>query len=192
MRRRRFTLIGVIVILLLDFYVFQAIKTITQSLPSRWRTVIFSLYWILSILCLATFVIVPYLRFQYTRVNSYITAIILGIYIAKLLTALFLGVDDIRRLVQWMIARSATNASGDGGMTRSVFLSWLGVGLGTTIFASLVYGFSNKYNYRIHRLRLAFDNLPASFKGLKIIQLSDIHTGSLADPQAVGRGIDLV
>jgi hypothetical protein len=41
-------------------------------------------------------------------------------------------------------------------------------------------------------MRLTFDNLPASFKGLKIVQLSDIHSGSLADPAAVRRGVDMV
>jgi predicted MPP superfamily phosphohydrolase len=41
-------------------------------------------------------------------------------------------------------------------------------------------------------MRLTFDNLPASFKGLKIVQLSDIHSGSLKDPAAVRRGVDMV
>jgi len=194
MRSRRITLIVVVIAILIDLYVFQAVKTITQGLPSRWRTGIFGAYWGLSILALATFVIVPYLHLQYTRVNSYLTTIILGIYIAKLLAVVFLLVDDLRRLIQWVIAKaqSRESAAGETGIPRSVFLSWLGMGLGTGVFASLVYGFGNKYNYKIHRVKLAFGNLPAAFKGLKIIQLSDIHSGSLANPEAVNKGIDLV
>src|SRR5579859_5934091 len=157
MRSRRFTLIVVIVAILLDLYVFQAIRTITQGLPSRWRTMIFTAYWGLSVLALATFVILPYLHWQYTRVNSYLTAIILGIYIAKLLTVAFLVVDDIRRLIKWVIAQFSSDAPAGGGspISRSVFLSWVGIGVGTSVFGSLLYGFGNKYNYKVHRLRLA-------------------------------------
>ena len=72
-----------------------------------------------------------------------------------------------------------------------IFISWLGLGLGAGLYTSLLHGFSNKYRYRVRRVRLAFDNLPASFKGFKILQLSDIHSGSLADPAAVRRGVDM-
>src|SRR5262249_51829118 len=51
---------------------------------------------------------------------------------------------------------------------------------------------NNKYRYRFHRVRLSFDNLPAGFRGLKIVQISDIHSGSFTDKQAVMRGVDKV
>ena len=35
-------------------------------------------------------------------------------------------------------------------------------------------------------------NLPSEFKGLRIIQISDIHSGSLDDPEAVSKGVDLI
>ncbi|WP_229688756.1 metallophosphoesterase [Puia dinghuensis] len=163
-------------------------------MPTRWRTIVFSTYWGLSVVALATLIILPYLHWQYMRVNSYLMAIIFGIYIAKLLTVAFLLVDDTRRLIRWVIARFSTTAAGpdEDAISRSVFLSWLGLGLGTGVFGSLLYGFGNKYNYKLHRVRMAFENLPASFKGLKIIQISDIHSGSLANPEAVNKGIDLI
>src|SRR5258708_25141378 len=194
MRSRRFLAIVLIIAIFIDLYVFQAIKTITQSLPPRSRTAIFAAYWALTVLALATLILLPFLRLQYTRVSAYILSIILGLYIAKLLTVAFLLVDDIRRLIQWLI-KQGSRPSSDGSesaISRSSFLSWLGLGMGTGIFGALVYGFSNKYNYKIHRVQLAYDNLPAAFKGLKIIQLSDIHSGSLANPEAVSKGIDQV
>jgi predicted MPP superfamily phosphohydrolase len=78
----------------------------------------------------------------------------------------------------------------DGNMiSRSAFLSWLGVGVGSTLFGTLVYGFSNKYNYNVKKHQLAFDTLPTAFKGLKIVHISDIHSGSFNDKQAVQNGI---
>jgi len=204
MREPRFILIVVVVALLIDLYVFQGLKTITQGSSPRWRTVIFSLHWGIAGLAILTFLVSPYLHLQNRHFTNYLTTILLGLYIAKLLAAVFLLVDDIRRLIQWGLTRTATrptpntdtgtgaNTGTDASLSRSVFLSWLGVGVGSSVYGALLYGFSNKYNYKIKRIKLAFDNLPASFKGLKIVQISDIHSGSLANPAAVNKGVDMV
>jgi len=194
MRSRRFLPIVLIIAILIDLYVFQAIKTITQGSSPRTRSLVIAVYWGLSVLAILSFVLLPYLHLQYTRASSYVTAIILGFYIAKLLVLVFLLADDLRRVFLWVFSLAHPKPAGTSApiIPRSIFLSWLGLGIGGSIFGALVYGFSNKYNYKVHRLKLAFNNLPASFKGLKIIQLSDIHSGSLADAAAVGRGVDLV
>ena len=71
-------------------------------------------------------------------------------------------------------------------------MSWLGLGIGGTLFGSLLYGFGNKYKYRLQKIPLAFPHLPASFKGLKIIHISDIHSGSFNDIAAVSKGVDMI
>jgi len=195
MRRSRFFL-AIMLALLIDLYVFQAIKTITQGMAPRWRMLIFGLHWGIAALALTTLVLVPLFHLRYTRLNNYLQIIIIGLYVAKLVAVLFLFIDDIRRLFQWFIARIgrqpvAPPANAEA-IPRSVFLSWMGLGLGTAGYSALIYGFSNKYNYRIHRVRLSFDNLPAGFKGLKIIQVSDIHSGSFRNPGAVSKGVDMV
>ncbi|MBL7763774.1 MAG: metallophosphoesterase, partial [Chitinophagaceae bacterium] len=74
-------------------------------------------------------------------------------------------------------------------ISRSSFLSWAGMIVGSGLFGSLIYGFSNKYNYQVKRLQLAFNNLPQSFKGLKIVHISDIHSGSFNNKHAVELGV---
>jgi predicted MPP superfamily phosphohydrolase len=104
-------------------------------------------------------------------------------------------IDDIRRVFQWAAGKLFYNKtaekvlSGDG-ITRSVFLSWLGLGIGSSLFGSLIYGFTNKYNYDVKRVQMAFDNLPAGFKGMKILHISDIHSGSFTDKKAVQHGVN--
>ena len=195
MRSPRFFL-AIIIALLIDLYVFQAIRTVTQGLAPRWRMVIFGLHWGLALLALTTWVLVPLFHLRYTRLNSYLQVIIIGLYFAKLMAVLFLFIDDIRRLILWLIEKiggqSGKAATGEEGISRSAFLSWLGLGLGTLGYGALISGFANKYNYRVHRVQLNFDNLPAGFKGLKIIQISDIHAGSFGNPGAVGKGVDMV
>src|ERR1700743_810773 len=69
MRSPRFILIVVVVALLIDLYVFQAIKTIAQGSTPRWRMIIFGLHWGIAGLALASFIAGPYLHFQNTRIN---------------------------------------------------------------------------------------------------------------------------
>ena len=192
MRSPRFVLFFILVALLLDLYVFQALKAITQGMTPRLRITVFTLHWSISAAALLALVLTSRVQLG-PRTSSYIIAVILGLYIAKLVAAVFLLIDDIRRLVQWTFNRlTRPEPAGSDAISRSTFLSWVSAGLGTAVFSSFLYGFTNKYNYRIQRLKLAFDNLPASFKGLKIIQISDIHSGSLANPQAVARGVDMI
>lgn len=61
-----------------------------------------------------------------------------------------------------------------------------------TIFL-FVYGMIfGKYNYKVIRHTLYFDNLPDSFDGFKLVQISDVHAGSLNNPKAIQRGINLI
>jgi predicted MPP superfamily phosphohydrolase len=115
-----------------------------------------------------------------------------------LAASLFFLMDDIRRLIQWTAAKVFSPApqgekpqEGDA-ITRSVFLSWVGLVVGGGLFGSLIWGFGNKYRYQVKRFKLRFANLPASFRGLKIVHLSDIHCGSFTDKNAVIRGVQKV
>jgi len=60
------------------------------------------------------------------------------------------------------------------------------------LFGTLVYGFNNKYRYELRRFKLNYANLPAAFKGLKIIHISDIHSGSFTDKAAVAKGVQKI
>lgn len=184
--------------ILLDFYVYQVIKTLSLSAGSRTRSVIGIVYWTISILALVILFILPLLNLdQYSKTaRAMIFAIIIGLFIAKFVAAVFFLIDDIRRVIQWLAGKlffrdtEGAEMQGDSNrISRSVFLSWLGLGIGGGLFATLVYGFSNKYDYRVKKLSLSFANLPASFKGMKIVQISDVHSGSLLDKEAVARGV---
>jgi len=195
MRSRKFQLVFIAVALLVDLYVFQAIKALSQGLLPRTALLIHTVYWIISLLSLFTvFFILPSIQYRAPRTYSYLMALVAGLFMGKLLASVFFFIDDLRRAALWLLTKTPSRAgAAEGeGIPRSVFLSWLGLGIGGGLFASLVAGFANKYNYKVHRLRLAFANVPAAFKGLKIVQLSDIHSGSFGDPAAVNKGIDIV
>jgi predicted MPP superfamily phosphohydrolase len=64
--------------------------------------------------------------------------------------------------------------------------------LGGLSIVGFTYGIRNRYNYRVRKIKLQLAGLPAAFKGLKIAQISDIHTGSFDNHLAVQHGIERV
>ena len=185
---------------LLDIYVFQADKIISHPAGNRIKTIIYAGYWILSIAAIIVLLILPYLHFAHQAriLRTTIFAIILGLFIAKLIAALFFFIDDIRRGIQWatgkFFSRDTTgeNLQEGEGISRSVFLSWAGMIAGGGLFATLMNGFGNKYQYQVKKVPLAYSNLPEAFKGLKIVHISDIHSGSLMDKKAVLKGVEKI
>lgn len=196
MRNSPFWWILIGFMLALDFYFFQALKLVSQSASNRTRAIIFTCNWLISIAAIVVLLLLPYLHGdkQFRFLKSSVFAIIVGLFFAKLIASLFFFIDDIRRGGQWLISKFSSSKSktetGTGNISRSAFLSWAGMIAGGGLFGSLVYGFSNKYRYQIHRHRLAFDNLPAAFKGMKVVQISDIHSGSFNNKKAVQKGVE--
>ncbi len=185
--------------LLLDTYFFQAIKTVAQSSSPKVKLVVYGIYWLLTAFAIAGFLLFVFTdrEFLGKRARTFMFATIIGLFLAKLSGMIFLLIDDVRRGIQWITGKLFfSNTEGEGmtgeGISRSAFLSWLGLATGTTLFGTLIYGFSNKYKYQVKRVELSFDNLPASFKGMKIVQLSDIHSGSFMNKRAVQHGVDMV
>jgi uncharacterized protein len=188
----------IVVMLLLDWYVFQALKTVMQSASDRTRLTITIIYWLLSVFAVVFLLVFPSLdNPQWRLFRNYAFAIVVGLFFAKLIAAVFVLIDDIRRLLIWLMAKifpttGARFVSDDNMIPRSTFLSWLGLGMGGTLFTTLVYGFSNKYNYQLKRLTLSYPNLPKSFDGLKVIQISDVHSGSFHNKEAVLHGVEMI
>jgi len=199
MRNAGFIWIVAMIMAAIDFYVFQVVKMLCQGSSPRSKSIIFTTYWTLSIAIILVFIFLPFLNSERLPKNlrNYLFATIIGFFFAKLIASVFFLVDDLRRAIQWAVAKIFfRNTEGESqvneGISRSVFLSWIGIGIGGTLISSLIYGFSNKYNYHIRRVPLSFSNLPPAFRGLKIVQISDIHSGSFDNKKAVERGVQMI
>jgi predicted MPP superfamily phosphohydrolase len=132
----------------------------------------------------------PYFR-------QYIFSIGIGWVITQITLVLFFLVDDLRRGTFWTMGQVASTAGAkfmntEQGIPRSAFLNWLGLGVSSTLFFSLLYGFGNKYKYQLVHKKVTIKNLPQALKGFKIVHISDIHSGSLKETAAVQKGIDLI
>ncbi|MEY2647174.1 MAG: hypothetical protein RL158_1150 [Bacteroidota bacterium] len=195
MRSPVFILVFVFILILIDFYIYQVLKTLSQGASTQVKSIILVVYWALCVISLSSFLLFPYINNPYFK--QYIFSISIGWVLTQVTMVMFFLLDDVRRGTFWTVGQisSATGAqflNTDKGIPRSTFLSWLGVGLSSSLFFSLLYGFGNKYNYQLVKQKITLKNLPAAFKGFKIIHISDIHSGSLKEREAVLKGIQLI
>jgi predicted MPP superfamily phosphohydrolase len=195
MRSPFFISILLMVLIAIDFYIYQVLKHLLQGSGTGLKMAIAILYWTLCIVSIGSFILFPYLSNPYFR--QYIFSTSMGWMFTQLVMGLVFLIDDIRRGTFWTLGKitSYTGAqfiNTENGIPRSTFLSWLGVGMASSLFFSLIYGFGNKYNYKLVKKQISLNGLPSVFKGFKIIHISDIHSGSLKDKEAVQKGIDLI
>jgi predicted MPP superfamily phosphohydrolase len=112
----------------------------------------------------------------------------------------FVLIDDIRRVIIWVKRRAETpktiatsNEPKADAIPRSEFLMKAGLIAGAVPLVSLGFGIiSGAYDYRVRYQPLYLPNLPKAFNGLKIGQISDIHSGSFYNKKAVLGGVEML
>ncbi len=184
---------------LAEYYSFILVRSSVRNMPTVWRvslTVLYLALTIVSWLGLILFRQINWAGVPHLLRNVYI-AFVLGFVVGKILVLLVMLIDDIRRLLTWLVtslAYGGTNTSDEatGGIERSLFLKRTALVLGGLSLLGFTYGISNRYKYRVRKIKLRSASLPDAFKGLRIVQISDIHTGSFDNHAAVAHGIQRV
>ncbi len=116
-------------------------------------------------------------------------------YFSKIFAALFLLSGDLVRGVQWIVSLFQNpTPSGEGNtIPRSEFLAKTAMVAGTLPLVAMSYGIiSGAHDYRLRRKTIYLPNLPKSFDGITIAQVSDIHSGSFFNKTAVKGGVEMV
>lgn len=198
----RITFIGIVALLffLMDWYVFQAVRSVIDSMSGSWRKVIYGIYWLITLISIGGFL---YYNLGGKEeigrdLRTLIFSFIFVNYFSKFFGVIFLMIDDVGRATRWVWSHfsspSGELTSGKKeGISRSDFL--VKTSLLTTAIPALTmsYGIiSGAHDYRIRRKTVALKNLPSGFDGLRIAQISDIHSGSFFNKTAVAGGIDML
>lgn len=177
-----------IVYALIEYYGWQAIKSAFRS--TNPRTVNW-LYWGFSAGLLLLFILYrPFLfKIMPRSITAYFSTVFVVVVFSKLIISLFLLPEDITRIFRFGINKLSSApavAEANNGITRSQFLSRMALTVAAIPAATLLYGvFVNAYNYRFHRVKVTLPNLPDAFEGFRIIQLSDIHSGSFTRSEPI-------
>ncbi|MCB0736220.1 MAG: metallophosphoesterase, partial [Bacteroidetes bacterium] len=183
----------------IDLYVFQAVKTAISGWDKNLaRQLIIWGYWVLSIGLPLSLVIGFVLADGPPRGNTLagiISNLVITFFATKLTILLFVFGEDIYRFGSYLV-QLITNSGNDNLVqmpSRRKFISQAAIITAAIPFSSFLYGITlGKYRYTIHRKTLYFNNLPDAFDGFTITQISDVHSGSFDNKEAVKRGIDLI
>ena len=126
--------------------------------------------------------------------GRWVFSALVAIYLAKMVWMLFIFIDDIVRFVRFLSSASdKPNEDMLSKMNRSEFLVSAGLISAGALFGSFIYGvWRGAHNYKVRRRELVIDDLPEGLEGMKILQISDVHSGSFWSPEAVKEGIDKI
>ncbi len=182
---------------LVDLYVFQAMKT---AFSGQKAIYIHYAYWLFDIVLMLIIIYVGAsgkMAGGPPKGGSYIMGLAILSLAPKIIVTPFLLIEDIVRLIQGGYVgiqkmRQAVGAEDLHMWGRRKFVSQIALGVAAIPFLGTAWGMiKGKYDYRVHKVKIAFKDLPDAFHGFRITQLSDIHSGSLDDVAAVKRGIEL-
>lgn len=178
--------------LVVDIYTYRGIKPLINKIKFPYiRRILRFLFWGISVVIFASFVVFMFGIEHVKKADSYVYTgyLVSGFilfYFPKFVFILFVLLNDIKLLVghvlNW-IKKSRESGTHEvdskSKMRRSEFLYQVGLGLAAIPFSSILYGITKgKFNYRLKHETIGFKNLPGVFKGLKIVQISDMHLGS--------------
>ena len=176
----------------IEYYGWTAIRTTFQPeniKRAKW------IYWGVSVGLFVLFA--SYRPFLYKYLNktfaTYFAVLFVVLLLSKLIALLFLFPEDITRFFRFLASKFSSAPPVAGGISRNEFLSKLALVAAAIPAGTLLYGVVvNAYNYQFKKVAIKFPNLPEAFNGFKIIQLSDIHSGSFTKTEPIEKVIQKI
>lgn len=195
-----FTIITLLLIAF-DFYCFKAILAVFNNWKpntKKWFTISYWAYTI--ILIIGVFCSIYFKTVLFLSLKSIILVAFFLTMVCKFFMLPFLLIDDLRRLFikifrskQKKTELPTEETTVSEPISRSAFLVKAGLVAAAVPLSSLSWGIvSGAYDYQIKRVKLVLPNLPKAFDGIKMAQLSDIHSGSFYNKVAVKGGVDML
>ena len=181
-------IIPIVFYILIDIYAFQAIKTISKN------------HFIHGVYVLSSVAILVFFIYAITspdaRTNPkmmYIYGLFLALFVPKIIAVIAMFGEDVIRVFVGGFYKIGGGSEASFMPSRRKFVSTVALGVAAIPFAALLYGMiKGKYNYKVLQYTLEFDDLPSSFDGYTLTQISDIHSGSFDNPEKVKYAVDLV
>ena len=176
------------VFFIIEIYVYQAIRNITTNNYIRIGYWIFTLlaygiilYWILTFNKASR---------DHQQIQLMVSAMMIFV-LPKLLSVIFLLIGDFTRFIEFGF--KYFTAKENYFPERRKFISTTALAAAGIFSALVIDGIIfGKYRHTVRKVKLRFKNLPESFKGYKIVQISDVHSGSFFNPQKLQKAIDLI
>lgn len=182
-------IIASLIFFFVEFYAFQALKTVTKNKYIKWIWIIVAV--VIYVNLFYTVFTTPRSAGQ-TKGFQFAIGFMLTFLIPKLVLVAIMFGEDVVRVIQKIVSNFSSGETKPLASRRQ-FLSKLALGLAAIPFASFLYGIiQGRYNYKVLKYQLSFKDLPEAFDGLTITQVSDIHSGSFTNKEKVQYGVDMI
>lgn len=179
-----------VIFILLTIYGYQAIRTLSKNV---WFHYIFIG---IALLVIGNFIIQFTMNTEgrvLSPAKSYAFGFLLSFMLFNLVLIPFLLGEDLVRLFMGTYEKFFGQKQSFYVPSRRKFISGLALGVAAIPFASLLYGmYQGKYNFRVLKHTLYFEDLPEAFDGYRITQISDVHSGSFDNREKIEYAINLV
>ena len=176
------------VFFIIEIYVYQAIRNITTNNYIRIG------YWVFTLLAygIILYWILTFNRASrdHQQIQLMVSAMMIFV-LPKLLSVIFLLIGDFTRFIEFGF--KYFTAKENYFPERRKFISTTALAAAGIFSALAIDGIIfGKYRHTVRKVKLRFKNLPENFKGYKIVQISDVHSGSFFNPQKLQKAIDLI
>ena len=188
------TILFIAIVFAIDLYVFQGFKVVVKKWVPTHSGLAHVLYWAIPVFLLA-FVLVRVVWFPESSKNNYsifINSFLIALFLAKFIWLFFILTDDLIRLVRFTSDQFIKPVTAKN-ISRSEFIVTAGFLAASSLFGSLIYGIaSGAHNYTVKKRKLPIKGLPKPFIGLRLVQISDIHSGSFWSKNSVQEGVNMI
>ncbi len=197
-------IIFLLILIFIDIYAFQAFRHLIKSYSQTTIRLINTLYLTISIACFSVILLTQFTDWHDWNIyfRTYSFALLIILIFSKVILGIFVLIDDFVRVIRLfylkilsLFQRPQSGKTGHGtrSISRSDFIIKTGLVLGSIPFFSLIYGMAgNAYRYQVRKLTLIFPDLPDSFDGFRIVQVSDIHTGSFLNKEPLTHAVGMI
>ncbi len=189
--------INFIILILLEFYFWGSLKSLLEgTILQKFTLIIFAIQFAIFAFSLYKLLTLNQQTFILRSAQSNIyLGVVMTILVSKFIFLISIFAQDIGRffVAIYNFAHAKLNNTDAENFVpnRRAFLNQAALILGGIPLISMTYGIlKGKYKYTVKKLTLGFSDLPQNFDGLKVVQISDIHSGSFDDIEAVKKGID--
>lgn len=172
---------------MIDLYFYRVITYFARKCHKKTKKIISSIYWLTTAFVIVFLIVAATYFVSKTPppkiARTYIMGLVLILTLSKIIGATFLLFYDIIRGILFLfnktLYRNVEPTKSRNAISRAEFLKKMAF-IGAAIpFGTMLYGvIKSAFDYQIHKHKLSISNIPEVFKGLKIIQISDIHSGS--------------
>lgn len=179
-----FIILGIICLLAL--YAYHGFEQVVSTYSVGMQQTIYGIFYGLFVLSFSSLILVFFGGNTISKaLRNFFFAFVFIQLFSLLLFDIFVLLDDIRRLGYLIFQVD--------DLTRSNALISIGLFITTLppflFIAGMILG---PHRYKIHEVTIVINKLPAAFENFKIVQISDIHSGSFYNKRGVQKGVNLV